>query len=66
MRVKALRGVCIGPGQHLAAGEVAELDTATSTFLIGIGAVAAAPAAPAVPDAPSEIITPAKPGKKER
>lgn len=39
MQVKALRGVCIGPGRHLAPDEIAEIDEATVTFLTNIGAV---------------------------
>jgi len=37
---RALRGVCVGPGKHLAAGETtAELDKATAQFLVSIKAV---------------------------
>jgi hypothetical protein len=37
---RALRGVCIGPGRHLAAGEsTSELDKATAQFLVAIKAV---------------------------
>lgn len=39
MKVKALRGVCVGVNQHLIAGDVADLDAAMVTFLEGIGAV---------------------------
>lgn len=39
MKVKALRGVCIGPGRHLAPGDQADLDPATVQFLENIKAV---------------------------
>ena len=44
MNVRALRGVCIGPGRHLVAGELADLDASLATYLQSIGAVAPAPA----------------------
>lgn len=75
MKVRALRGVCIGVEQHLAAGDEADLDAAQVQFLASIGAVervTEAPVAPvAAPEAPalapsSETPTPAKPGKKEK
>lgn len=78
MRFRALRGVCIGPGRHLAAGEDAELDPATSTFLVSIGAVEAAPPPATKPadtaneptddtahKASPKSASPAKSGKKE-
>jgi hypothetical protein len=65
MQFQALRGVCIGPGRHLAAGEVAELDSATSNFLVSIGAVKAYQPPPV--DAPvSETVKPAKSAGKEK
>jgi hypothetical protein len=39
MKVRALRGVCIGVGRHLNAGDSADLDSATVIFLAQIGAV---------------------------
>lgn len=39
MRVKALRGVCIGVERHMMPGDIEDLDAATVTFLVGIGAV---------------------------
>lgn len=79
MKVRALRGVCIGPGRHLTPGETADIDPATTQFLVSIGAVARVdepkPAeAPAVaepapePIAEPEPETPAPPkgGKKEK
>lgn len=66
MKAKALRGVCIGPGQHLQPGDVADLDAGTFQFLSFIGAVEAAPAdeAPAQAE-PKPTTAPAKAGKKE-
>jgi len=62
MNVQAIRGVCIGVGQHLAPGEAADIDTGTARFLIAIGAVQEAPA----DKLPPEPVTPAaKPAKKE-
>lgn len=39
MKVRATRGVCIGPGRHLAAGDTEDLDAATVAFLVSINAV---------------------------
>lgn len=39
MKVRALRGVCIGVDRHLKAGDTEDLDAALVTFLVGIGAV---------------------------
>lgn len=39
MRVKALRGVCVGVGRDLKPGDSADLDAAMVTFLVGIKAV---------------------------
>jgi hypothetical protein len=39
MKVRALRGVCIGVERHLKPGDVEDLDPALVTFLVGIGAV---------------------------
>ena len=39
MKVRALHGVCIGVNQHLKAGDTADLDMATVTFLVSIKAV---------------------------
>lgn len=66
MKVRALRGVCIGPGRHLAAGETEDLDPATVTFLVSIGAVEKV-TAPANDDPKPEIESvPAKAGRKEK
>lgn len=66
MRVRAKRGVCIGPGRHLAAGDIADIDTATVQFLVSIGAVEAyseqEPADEAIPEPKS----PPKKGGKEK
>lgn len=39
MKVRALRGVCIGVNRDLALDDEAELDPATGKFLVSIGAV---------------------------
>ena len=63
MKVTALRGVCISPGQHLLPGDPpADLDDKTAQWLISIGAVLKAPDEPA-PEPPNA--SPAKAGKKE-
>lgn len=70
MKVRALRGVCIGPGRNLAIGEETEIDKADVQFLVSIGAVEVvtapvAAAAPSVPtpaaQAPAQAEKPAKP-----
>ncbi len=63
MKVRALRGVCVGVDRHLVAGDVADLDSAVVTFLVNIGAVEVAPDAPQKSE--PETPTPAKAGKKE-
>lgn len=64
MRVRALRGVCIGPGQHLAAGDVAETDAATAQFLISIRAVEKVES-PVEVEAKKPISKPEKAGKEK-
>jgi hypothetical protein len=66
MQYRALRGVCIGPGRHLSAGDVAELDTATSNFLVSIGAAEAYQPPPPAAVPASETIKPAKSVGKEK
>lgn len=81
MKVRALRGVCIGVDKHLVPGDTADLPAAEVQFLASIGAVEQVPdepppeqgepivAAPQAPDADpaeSETATPAKAGKKEK
>lgn len=39
MKVRALRGVCIGPERHLVLGETADLAPSDVQFLVSIGAV---------------------------
>jgi hypothetical protein len=39
MKIRALRGICIGVNRHLEVGQTEDVDTATSTFLKSIGAV---------------------------
>jgi hypothetical protein len=50
MKVKALRGVCIGVDRHLKAGDVVDLEPALVTYLTGIGAVERVPDEPPKPD----------------
>jgi len=72
MKVKALRGVCIGVDRHMKPGDVEDLDAAMVTFLVSIGAVEKIPEPP--PEAQAELITdesgskstPAKSGRKEK
>lgn len=81
MKVRALRGVCIGVDQHLVAGGTADLEAAQVQFLVSIGAVERIPDAPAgkparqavepVPTDPVQAdlaspTSPAKPGKGEK
>lgn len=44
MNVIATRGVCVGVGQNMKAGDIRELDDATANYLKAIGAVKDAPA----------------------
>jgi len=48
MRVRALRGVCIGVGRHLSVGDVEDLDHNLVTYLSQIGAVERLPDPPPV------------------
>lgn len=41
MRIRAIRGVCIGSERHLKPDEEVTIDEATARYLIAIGAVAA-------------------------
>jgi hypothetical protein len=65
MKVKALRGVCVGVGRDLNPGDLADLDPATVQFLTAIGAVA-----PVVDEPVPEVIETksksAKAGSKEK
>lgn len=60
MKVRALRGVCVGVDQHLGAGDTADLDAAQVQFLVSIGAVEKVPDPPPAeaspqPDEPSAL-----------
>lgn len=73
MRVKALRGVCIGVEKHLVKDEIKDdLDDAMTTFLVSIGAVEKVPEpkpeaqAELIEDGPESKSTPAKSGRKEK
>jgi hypothetical protein len=61
VKVRALRGVCLGPGRDIVPPQVAEVDPATAKFLIGIGAVEEVTA----PAEPPKTEAPVKAGKKE-
>lgn len=67
MKVKALRGVCIGVDRHLKAGDTADLEPAMVQFLSSIGAVEAVKDEPEIKPEPEAKPAPAeKPGKKEK
>jgi len=66
MKVKALRGVCIGVEKHLKKDDIAEdLEAALVTFLVSIGAVEKIPEAPIVAE-PELKLDAGKSGKKEK
>lgn len=68
MKVRALRGVCVGIERHLVAGDVADVDDASVTFLVSIKAVELVKdePPPVVDETPSEVkATPAKAGKSK-
>lgn len=64
MKVKALRGVCIGVDRHLVAGDIADLEPALVTFLRSINAVENFNEPTPTPE--SEPKAPEKTGKKEK
>lgn len=68
MKVKALRGVCIGVDRHLKVDDTADLDPGTVTFLVSIGAVAVVKHEPPVVKAepPQVKSAPEKSGSKEK
>jgi hypothetical protein len=66
MKVRAKRGVCVGPGRHLTAGDTADLDPATVTFLVSIDAVERVADEPAHQPEPESKSAPDKSGKKEK
>lgn len=63
MKVRALRGVCIGVDRHLKAGDTTDLDAAQVQFLVSIGAVEAVKDVPEVKPEPQ---APEKSGRKEK
>lgn len=63
MRVRCLRGVCIGVDRHLKPGDTADLEPALVTYLTGIRAVEAMPAEP---EPKHETPAPEKSGRKEK
>jgi hypothetical protein len=66
MKVRALRGVCIGVERHLKPGESTDVDAAVATFLTGIGAVERMPDDPAPVQPITKTEPPAPAGKKEK
>lgn len=65
MKVRALRGVCVGVGRHLGVGDPPiELDAATSQFLVSIKAVEEVKDAPVKDEHPKES-APEKSGKSK-
>lgn len=58
MRVKALRGVCLGVDRHLKPGDTEDLEPGLVTFLSGIGAVEV------IKDEPAPIQEPNEPESK--
>ena len=67
MKIRALRGVCIGPARHLKPGDTEDLEPALVTFLVGIGAVERVADEVPPPQAQSTESAPdKKPGKKEK
>jgi hypothetical protein len=65
MKVRALRGVCIGVDRHLKAGDTADLEHATTQFLKNIGAVEVVIDEPPAEPAPESNVKPAKAGKEK-
>jgi hypothetical protein len=65
MKVRALRGVCIGVERHLRAGDTDDLEPAMVTYLTSIGAIERLPEEPAAA-APITTKTPEKSGTKEK
>jgi hypothetical protein len=53
VKVVALRGVCIGPSQHLLPGGEADVDNLTARWLADAGLVQLAPEAPVAEAAPA-------------
>lgn len=71
MKVIAKRGVCVGVNKHLKAGDSADLDASTVTFLVSIGAVEIEQPEPDIKtEDPAtdkkKKPTPDEPGKKEK
>jgi hypothetical protein len=60
VKVRAIRGVCVGPERHLAAGATGDIDSATAQYLMAIGAVEQ------VSDESKTDKTPAKADTKEK
>lgn len=65
MKVRALRGVCIGVDRHLKPGDTADLEPGTVQFLTSIAAVVIVKDEPTAAAEP-ETSAPVKSGKKEK
>jgi hypothetical protein len=65
VKVKALRGCCIGVDRHLKVGDTTELDPATSQYLVSIKAVEEFKDEPAKHDPKSESAPAEKAGKSK-
>lgn len=65
MKIRARRGVCIGVDRHLKAGDLADLDAAQVTFLVGIGAVEVVPDEPTAQEKEPEPV-PTDTGKNKK
>lgn len=61
MKVKALRGVCIGVDRHLTAGDTVDLEPGLVTYLVSIGAVQALKDEPPPPPTNPEPAPPEAP-----
>lgn len=66
MRIRALRGVCIGVNRHLQPGDIADLDTAMVIFLKGIGAVEEVSEQESAPGGTEQPLAREKTAKKEK
>ena len=65
MKVRALRGVCVGVERHLVAGDIVDLEAPLAEYLANIGAVEPAPDAPPPSIPTPKPVAPAKPGKEK-
>jgi hypothetical protein len=64
MKVRCLRGVCVGIERHLAPGDTDDLEPALVNYLVNIGAVEIVPDDPVVEPA-AQLEAPTKRKRKE-